>query len=66
MTRKEMIDILGRAEGGSLPRIFEAALSGFIANPDFHGPIHQGNPKAAVDFAIDVCVETWRAPDAPA
>lgn len=34
--------------------IFNAALTGFISNKDFHGPISQGSPMAAVEFANSV------------
>lgn len=36
--------------------IFMAALTGYIANKDFHGPISQGNPRAAVEFANQVFI----------
>lgn len=32
-------------------QIFLAALQGYIANKDFHGPVSQGSPEAAVEFA---------------
>lgn len=34
--------------------IFNAALSGICANPTFFGPVMQGDPRAAVDFANEV------------
>lgn len=34
--------------------IFNAALAGICANPNFFGPILQGDPKAAVSFANEV------------
>lgn len=45
----------------SYRQIFCAALTGFIANKDFHCAEYQGNPKAAVDFAkevVAVCAST--------
>lgn len=35
-------------------QIFCAALTGFIANKDFHGVYYQGSPEAAVEFAKEV------------
>ena len=32
-------------------RIFLAALQGFVSNKDFHGPLSQGSPEAAIEFA---------------
>ncbi len=37
--------------------IFNAALTGFVANKDFHGPVSQGKPWAAVAFAYDTVRE---------
>jgi len=37
--------------------VFNAALTGFIANPHFHGPHYQGNALEAVRFAATVCKE---------
>lgn len=34
--------------------VFCHALSGILANPEFFGPIYQGDPKAAVEFAIRI------------
>lgn len=34
--------------------IFNAALTGICANPSFFGPILQGSPEAAVNFANEV------------
>lgn len=34
--------------------IFNAALTGICANPEFFGFIHQGNPQSAVEFANEV------------
>jgi hypothetical protein len=34
--------------------IFNAALTGICANPNFFGPILQGSPEAAVNFANEV------------
>jgi hypothetical protein len=34
--------------------IFNAALSGICANPNFFGPHLQQSPRAAVEFALDV------------
>lgn len=34
--------------------IFNAALAGICANPNFFGPIMQQSPQAAVDFANEV------------
>lgn len=34
--------------------IFNAALTGICANPNFFGPIMQQNPQAAVEFANEV------------
>ena len=34
--------------------IFNAALTGICANPNFFGSIMQGQPEAAVDFANEV------------
>jgi hypothetical protein len=31
-------------------------MRGIIASPAFHGPLYQGDPKAAVKFALDVCI----------
>lgn len=42
-------------------QIFCAALTGIIANKDFSGPITQGCPEAAVEFAkqvVAVCAST--------
>lgn len=36
--------------------IFNAALTGILANPGFFGPIMQGDPEAAVAFANRVVV----------
>lgn len=41
--------------------IFNAALNGFIANKDFHGPVSQGNAQAAVEFASEVVLAAIRA-----
>lgn len=40
--------------------IFNAALTGFIANKDFHGPMSQGSPQAAVEFADEVVIAAIR------
>lgn len=32
--------------------IYRAALTGFIANKDFHGPVFQGSATAAHEFAM--------------
>lgn len=45
----------------SMPRIFEAALSGIVANPQFFGPEYQGRPDLAVDFALRCCIEIINA-----
>ena len=34
--------------------IFNAALTGICANPNFFGPIMQQSPRAAVEFANEV------------
>lgn len=34
--------------------IFNAALTGICANPNFFGATMQGDPRAAVDFANEV------------
>lgn len=48
-----------------LVSIFNAALTGLIANPNFFGPIHQQSPIAAVDFADQVVLAAgggrWKA-----
>ena len=36
--------------------IFNAAVTGILANPAFFGPVFQGEPEAAVDFADLVVV----------
>lgn len=38
-------------------QIFCAALQGFIANKDFHGPVSQGRAWSAVAFAHEVVRE---------
>lgn len=40
--------------------IFNAALSGIVANPVFFGPIMQGSPAAAVEFADSVVLAATR------
>jgi len=40
--------------------IFNAALTGFIANKDFHSQVFQGSPQAAVEFADEVVVAAIR------
>ncbi len=35
-------------------QIFNAALSGILANSQFFGAVMQGEPKAAVEFANEV------------
>ena len=32
--------------------VYTAALTGFVANKDFHGPIFQGSAVAAHEFAM--------------
>ena len=34
--------------------IFNAALAGICANPNFFGPTMQGDPRSAVEFANEV------------
>lgn len=34
--------------------VFNAALTGILANPGFFGPIMEGSPTAAVEFADEV------------
>jgi len=41
----------------ALLAVFNAALTGFIANKDFHGPEYQGSAKRAVQFALQVLKE---------
>lgn len=38
--------------------IFNAALTGICANPNFFGPVMQQSPQAAVDFANEVTLAT--------
>lgn len=42
--------------------IFNAALSGICANPNFFGPIMQQNPESAVDFANEVVLAAIYGP----
>jgi len=44
-----------------LDAVFNAALTGICANPAFFGPIHQGSPVAAVEFASSVVFAIWTA-----
>lgn len=45
--------------------IFLAALQGIVANPNFFGPILQGEPASAVRFAQDVLAAALQRKDAP-
>lgn len=46
--------------------VFLAALAGIIANPTFFGPVMQGAPSAAVEFASEVVrVAFGDAPEDP-
>lgn len=44
-------------------QVFCAALTGIIASPEFHGPIYQQHPRAAVMFAVDVVRALKECPD---
>jgi len=44
--------------------VYLAALTGIIANPGFFGPIHQGSPAAAADFASEAVSRVFRDADA--
>ncbi len=44
--------------------IFNAALTGIVANPNFYGPIMQGDPAAAVEFADKVVLAAIRSGEA--
>lgn len=43
--------------------IFNAALTGILANPHFYGPIHQGSAASAVEFADAVVLAATSQPD---
>lgn len=42
---------LMRPDGPEQMQVFCAALTGFIANRNFDGPLTQGSPFAAIQFA---------------
>ena len=44
--------------------IFNAALTGVLANPHFYGPILQGSPEAAVGFADKIVMAAIQAEEA--
>ncbi len=42
--------------------VFNSALTGICANPAFFGPVYQGSPFAAVEFASSVVFAIWATP----
>lgn len=60
MTRSEMLKMIETSchdgKSSHAADIFNAALAGICANPNFFGPLFQQSPQAAVNFAADVTI----------